>query len=308
MIFHKLFNLLFYVFILLHTSLFAWWDGGHMVVAKIAEQHLDEDVKKQVNELICVIDCPDSATFIEASCWLDDVMARGLEMVVTWHGHAGPYSPDGFLSPLELATISSKYRGNDGVAAIKKGIATFSNPKAGKWEKAFMLRVLLHVVGDIHCPMHCIQLYSEKFPDGDKGGMRFSLNGPKTLAKKNLHSLWDSILLLDNLGINSRPINTNTARFIEELADTITMAYPKNQFCDQYFEPAIDEWARESFEAGIAAYRGIEPFTEPSQEYLERGRLVAFKRLALAGYRLAHILNSALTEQPNSLRRTKVSP
>lgn len=126
--------------------------------------------------------------------------------------------------------ISSKYRGNDGIAAIQKGIATISNPKAGKWEKAFMLRVLLHVVADIHCPMHCIQLYSEKFPEGDKGGMKFELNGPKELTNKNLHSLWDSILLLDNIGKNNRPINKNTEKFIEELADLIMMEYPKEQF------------------------------------------------------------------------------
>jgi hypothetical protein len=293
MIFRGLLNIFFCFSILLHTSLSAWWDGGHMVIAKIAERQLHEDVKKQVDELICVINCPDSATFIEAACWLDDIMNRGLGMVTTWHGHAGPYSPDGFLSSQEIAMISSKYRGNDGVAAIQKGIATLSNPKAGKWEKAFMLRVLLHVVGDIHCPMHCIQLYSEKFPEGDKGGMRFELSGPKELAKKNLHSLWDSILLLDNLGINNRPINKNTEQFIEEFADTITMAYPKEQFCDQLSELAIEEWAKESFEAGIEAYRRIEPYTEPSQEYLERGRSSASKRLALAGYRLAYILNHA---------------
>lgn len=233
MIFIRLFSLIFCFSVWLQTPLFSWWDGGHMVVAKIAERHLHEDVKKQVDELVGVLNCPDSPTFIEAACWLDDVMNRGLGMVATWHGHAGPYSPDGFLSGLEIAKISSRYRGNDGVAAIQKGIDTLSNPKSGKWEKAFMLRVLLHVVGDIHCPMHCIQLYSEKFPDGDKGGMRFELSGPKELAKKNLHSLWDSILLLDRLGINNRPINMQTEQFIGELADIITRAYPKEQVCNQ---------------------------------------------------------------------------
>lgn len=297
MSFYFLFRMLFGFFVLFHTPLFAWWDGGHMVITKIAERHLHEDVKRQVDDLICVIECPDSATFMEASCWLDDTTNRGLGMVATWHGHAGPYSPDGFLSSQEIARVSSKYQGNDGVAAIQKGIATLSNPKAGKWEKAFMLRVLLHVVGDIHCPMHCIQLYSEKFPEGDRGGIRFELSGPKELTKKNLHGLWDSILLLDNLGIDNRPINKTTTQFIEELADAITMAYPKELFCDQLFEPAIEEWAKESFEAGIEAYCGIEPYTEPSQEYLEKGRLIASKRLALAGYRLAYILNRAFHAQ-----------
>ena len=81
---------------------------------------------------------------------------------------------------------------------------------------------------------------------------------------------------------------------IEELADTITKAYPKEQLCDQIFGFAVEDWAKESFESGVEAYSGIEPDTEPSQEYLEKGRLIASKRLALAGYRLAHILNDTL--------------
>lgn len=90
--------------------------------------------------------------------------------------------------------------------------------------------------------------------------------------------------------MNNRPISKHTEQFIEELADKITMAYPKEQ-CGQFLEHAVEEWAKESFEAGIEAYRGIEPNAEPSQEYLERGRLIATKRLALAGYRLAYVLN-----------------
>lgn len=292
-----LFRTIYYFLFLLPISLSAWWDGGHMVVAKIAESNLHEDVRSQVDKLICVIDCPDSAGFIEAACWLDDIQNRGLGMVATWHGRAGPYSPDGFLSAKDIAAISSKHNGNDAVAAIQKGIHTISNPKAGKWEKAFMLRVLLHVVADIHCPMHCIQLYSEQFPNGDKGGCLFSLTGPKELTKKNLHSLWDSILLLDNLGLNNRPISKDTSRFIDDLADTIMLTYPKKLFCEMMLEPRPEIWAKESFEAGVEAYRGIEPCTESSQEYLERGRAIAYKRLALAGYRLAYILNQAFHQE-----------
>ncbi|OGN63103.1 MAG: hypothetical protein A3E26_00560 [Chlamydiae bacterium RIFCSPHIGHO2_12_FULL_49_32] len=74
------------------------------------------------------------------------------------------------------------------------------------------------------------------------------------------------------------------------MATRITEANPKG---DEVHLP-VEEWARASFEAGIEAYSGIEPHTEPSQEYLERGRAIAFERLALAGYRLAYILNHTL--------------
>ena len=37
-------------------------------------------------------------------------------------------------------------------------------------EKAIYLTWLMHLVGDIHQPLHCAAVFSEQFPNGDKGG------------------------------------------------------------------------------------------------------------------------------------------
>ena len=284
-----------------NSPIFGWWDSGHMVVAKIAEERLNETAKSKTKELIDEIGqtCPDSMTFSEAACWLDDIKNRGVGMVATWHGYAGPYSPDGFLSDQDLVRISVKYRNNDGIAAIQKSVATLKNPQAGKWEKAFMLRVLLHVVGDVHCPMHCVQLYSRQFPEGDKGGVNFPLAGPDCLTLKHLHGLWDSIVLLDTawtpLHDTQRPLDTNARYFIEGLAKKITSEYPEDTTLEKS-NVSPDKWAEESFLLGKEAYNGIEINTTPSEEYLAKSRRVACKRLALAGYRLAVILNECFPE------------
>lgn len=284
-----LFTLL--ILISFQSLAFSWWDSGHMVVAKIAEERLNENAKNEINELIELIGptCPDSATFIEAACWLDDILNRGVSMVATWHGRAGPYSPDRFLSDQEIDQISVKYQNNDGVAAVQRSIATLSNSQAGKWEKAFMLRVLLHVVGDLHQPLHCTQVYSRQFPEGDKGGCGFSLIGPEDLSKKHLHALWDSILLLDTAR-QVRPLNDDSLHFIEELADKITKEYPEDTLPEKDIT-SPEKWADESYQAGKKAYSGIEINSVPSNEYLEKSRTVACRQLALAGYRLAKILN-----------------
>jgi hypothetical protein len=279
------------------TSLaFGWWDSGHMIVAKIAEERLNETAKSKTNELIDAFGqtCPDSTTFIEAACWLDDIGNRGVGMATTWHGHAGVYSPDGFLSDQDLDKLSVKYQNNDGVAAIQKSIATLTNPKAGKWEKAFMLRVLLHVVGDIHCPMHCVQLFSKQFPEGDKGGVRFPLTGPESLTLKHLHGLWDSIVLLDSVR-QLRPLNADALHYIENLTHEITTKYPENSLPEKNIT-CPDTWAKESYLLGKEAHDGIEINTEPSNDYLEKSRKVACRQLALAGYRLAIILNECFRE------------
>lgn len=280
---------------------FGWWDSGHMVIAKIAEERLNKTAKHKLEELIEEIgkNCPDSRTFIEAACWLDDIQNRGVGVVVFWHGHAGIYSPDGFLSDQDIAKISMKYQNNDGVAALQKSIATLKNPQAGKWEKAFMLRVLLHVVGDIHCPMHCVQLYSKQFPEGDKGGVKFFLEGPESFALKHLHSLWDSIILLDpdrtSLNAPKRPLDSNSLHFIEELAKKITSEYPENSIPEKN-NTCIDTWVEESFLLGKKAYEGIKINEEPSDIYLEKSQKVACRQIALAGYRLAIILNECFPE------------
>jgi len=37
-------------------------------------------------------------------------------------------------------------------------------------EKEIYLTWLLHLIGDIHQPLHCTAVFSEQFPNGDKGG------------------------------------------------------------------------------------------------------------------------------------------
>lgn len=279
-----------------NALIFGWWDSGHMIVAKIAEERLNEKAKRTTNELINVIgqSCPDSTTFIESACWLDDIWNRGVGTVATWHVHAGPYSPDGFLSHQDLDRQSAKYQNNDVVAAVQKSIATLTNPQAGKWEKAFMLRVLVHAVGDIHCPMHCVQSYSKRFPEGDRGGSKFPLAGPESLTLKHLHGLWDSIVLLDTVR-QPRPLNANGLQYIEDLAAKITAEYPENTLPEKN-TTSPHKWAEESYLLGKEAYDGIKINTVPSDEYLVKSRKVACRQLALAGYRLAIILNECFSE------------
>jgi uncharacterized protein YaeQ len=291
MILDKTTQLILFALLAFQSTAFSWWDSGHMVVAKIAEERLNPRAKKEVHQLIDVMgsSCPDGATFVEAACWLDDIQNRGV-LKLPWHCYAGPYCPDGFYSDQEIAKLGLKYEGNDCIAAIKKGIETLTDPQAGEWEKAFMLRVLLHAVGDIHCPMHCVQAYSEQFPQGDKGGVKFPLKGPDAI--KHLHGLWDSIVLLGDVRL-SRPLDGDGLRFVEALADRITAEYPENGLEEGTYP---EKWARESHLAGKEAYLGIEVNTVPSEEYIQKSQKVACQRLALAGYRLANVLNECFPE------------
>ena len=53
-----------------------------------------------------------------------------------------------------------------------------------------MLRFLIHVIGDIHQPLHASTFFSEKYPEGDRGGNLFMVQFQNKTV--NWHSVWDS--------------------------------------------------------------------------------------------------------------------
>ena len=54
------------------------------------------------------------------------------------------------------------------------------------------LRILLHMIGDVHQPLHCVTRYGRLNPTGDAGGNFFKVNDPFNPSVTNLHSMWDS--------------------------------------------------------------------------------------------------------------------
>lgn len=68
----------------------------------------------------------------------------------------------------------------------KKQILNFNE----QLEKSMMLRYLIHVLGDIHQPLHASALFNEVFKDGDQGGNLFLIKYNSEIG--NLHKLFDS--------------------------------------------------------------------------------------------------------------------
>jgi len=59
-------------------------------------------------------------------------------------------------------------------------------------EKSFMVRFLIHCVGDIHMPMHVVSRFTPKLLSGDLGGNKFNIIY-RTLWGNNLHAFWDDL-------------------------------------------------------------------------------------------------------------------
>jgi hypothetical protein len=70
--------------------------------------------------------------------------------------------------------------------------------------QSYALRLLIHYVGDMHQPFHNGDLYSETYPDGDKGGNLVELKYHYSVDE--LHALWDKLMYTQRTSI-ARPIS-----------------------------------------------------------------------------------------------------
>ncbi|MEH6592756.1 MAG: S1/P1 nuclease [Halioglobus sp.] len=276
------------------TGAAAWNATGHMITAKIAEDRLEPDVRAEVNRLIGVLSGfePEFSNLVPAATWMDMIKQfdRGLLAFNPWHFYDQPYNPQGLpgvVAPPEQNVVW----------AIGQASATVGSPQATDFEKALMLRMLIHFVGDVHQPLHATNRISISNPDGDFGGNFFDLSGAET---SNLHQFWD-----DTAGIfpkidpakDWRPI----AGFAKKIENAISASdqpplLPQGSMSlEAWAQSNAQAWAIESYQYGVnAAYAGIKPNTSPSAAYTARAREIIRERLAYGGYRLAAVLNTAI--------------
>lgn len=278
----------FFVFFF-SVKLFGWWDVPHMLICQIAKDQLDDATIQKVEDLVAYFesDFPESSTFVTGSCFPDDITTLGLSGFKVWHGVLTPYSINNFLTEREIGCIESLINDNNLHAAIRQCVKTLKNPKTKNWEKSFMLHFLLHCVGDIHQPLHCVQLYSSQFPHGDLAGHRFVING---MPYKNLHLLWDAAF---GVGAQKmvRPLSLKDERWICETANSIEKIFPQNSLPESKNMDYL-QWSKESYQIAVkVAYHGIQVGQIPSQEYLAIGEYTALRQIALFGYRLAKLIN-----------------
>lgn len=261
----------------------AWWDTGHMVTAQIAYDGLRPDVRVQADRLIALLNVaePDPArqAFVPASVWMDALKERGLTAFNEWHYSNIPYNPEG------LPTVPAAKEVNV-VERIDSMIHTLQAKTSSPFEQAFALRVLVHLVGDVHQPYHVIGKVSHQYPHGDLGG---NLTPVHQGSFKNIHAFWDSTA---GLFPQINPSDWQSA--IPAFAARLEALWPRARFETRLRTPPV-RWAEESY--ALAVHDGYEALPANgvlSPAYIAKAQAICAERLALGGYRLAEVLNAVL--------------
>jgi len=157
-------------------------------------------------------------------------------------------------------------------------------------DRAIGIAWVLHLVGDVHQPLHCSARVTPEDPDGDRGGGAFPLAAPD----QNLHIYWDA--MVDKAV--SRQSNETFGAYFLRVAAVIEALHPKASLQDELKPGEFEAWARESLTAAqIYIYPpSLRRGEAPDVAYREMGATIALKRAALSGYRLAAMLQRLLGE------------
>lgn len=234
--------------------------------------HLSPNAKRILNKYNQAFDTDEKyETLVDASTWLDDLRYWDVNWFNAIHYCDLPFSKDETPLP-SVPKINA-------VWAINQASHTLLSSKAKDKDKGLALRILLHVVGDIHQPLHGVTQVSKEHPRGDFGGNLFPLGENGVAA--NLHAYWDKGGGLLN--------NVYSKQELNNLVAAIERKYPCKKLGKEKF--SAKAWAKESHHiARIKAYT-LDANDIPSEQYQETVKETSQQRIAYAGCRLAFVLN-----------------
>jgi len=272
----------------------AWWDMGHILCVEIARRTLAVSgasgtaTVNAMNQILAIDQdyYPYHSTLPTVGVWMDKLKATGMHQYDDWHFVNTPYI-DNVSAPTNYPGLAFQ--------ALSDNWSTLKSATAWSWAKAFALRCVLHIAGDLHQPLHCISKFDKRTPSGDQGGNRFSLYyNASGVIIKDLHSLFDSVggSWTDYM---PEPITSEYNQLLSANADAIMNEHPPTSFPDGWItDTKWQHWANESYYLAIEqAYTVLSLGQTIDQSYIDVIRPMLRKRIALAGYRIANLMLSA---------------
>jgi nuclease S1 len=239
---------------------YAWGVNGHIIVAMIAEQNIDPVTLTQIHQIL-----GDGVSLGDVANFADDDRNDHPERY-NFHFVDIPKNKDAYKASRDC---KMKPRGDCVLAALLRFRAQILSPNTTPDDRAVALKYIIHLVGDMHQPLHCSD-------NNDRGGNNVSVSwfGEQT----NLHKVWDSRII-------DRPQLTND-QFVQGLIDGSNaqeMAEMRNG--------TMLQWTLESHRLARESAYVIPANGKLSSAYYKRSWPIVDKQLLRGGMRLARVLD-----------------
>ena len=238
------------------VSASAWGPKGHDIVAYVAEKNLSKKTLKKVTEIL------DGKSMVYVANWLDNASHTDeYAYTKTWH-YVNVDASEGSYANSKLEAQG------DVVVAINEIIKRLKSGEISAEEERVNLMMLVHLVGDMHCPMHAGY-------KSDRGG-----NGTQVKyfgKQKKLHSVWDSEIIE----------SAHRWSYIE-WQQQIDRLSPKQEHTLIYGTP--NSWIEETVLLAADIYANSPANVNLSYDYVAMYAPVVELQLLKGGLRLAAIL------------------
>lgn len=271
---------------LLPVRLFAWGARGHEVIADVAYSLLTAQTRRNVRLLLG----GESLAF--ASTWADAVRQQR-NATLGWHFVNIPENAAGFDEQRDCFRPLGKYKKagidhhNCAVDRIESFRRVLANRDASRQQREEALKWVVHLVGDLHQPLHAIH-------EADGGNdIELPVFGDTQCGDYpcNLHRVWDRALL-EHADLSER-------EYVRRIQALI-----RGEGLERKAGGTPEDWANESHAEARAILQHYP--AKVDQAYYNANIHMIDERLALAGLRLAALLNRTLGSIPTQQLRQEL--
>ena len=235
------------------SNIFGWGVTGHRAIGLIAEQHLSSKAKKKLNALL------GQESLAMVSTWMDEIRSDSTyNHTADWHWVT--------IETGKMYDESPKNPNGDVIMTLERIVKELKEGKLDRKKQIEHIKMLVHLVGDIHQPLHvgCCD---------DRGGNNVKIKWFRN--DSNLHTLWDSGLIDD------------TKLSYTEVA--LALGEPEKLILMQWQKASVRDWATESMSFRKQVYAIGDG--NLSFKYSYKNMDLVKQRLLQAGIRLAGIFN-----------------
>lgn len=232
-----------------------WGQKGHDVVAYVAEQNISCRVARKVAKVL------EGHSLVYYANWMDNAShTPEYAHTSTWH-YANV--DEGYT----YQTMPKNEKG-DVVQAVMQLTEQLKKGGMTAQEESVALRMLIHLVGDLHCPMHA----------GHKSDLGGNLVEVLYFGKpQKLHSIWDSALVesAHNWGYTEwqREIDRQPRKEDKKLQ-----------------QGSVEEWFSETVELSKGVYKDMPEGAKISYDEVAKYAPLIEQQLLKGGLRLARLL------------------
>jgi hypothetical protein len=237
---------------LIAQPVFGWGPTGHRVTGEVADQYLSKKARMKIEKIL-------GQSLAMASTWMDEVRSDSLyNFMEDWHWVT---IPEG-----QTYDQAEKNPNGDIIETIQRVVNALKSKSLSPEKEAEHLKILIHLVGDIHMPLHVGS-------KDDRGGNNVKVSWFR--LESTLHRVWDSDMIDD-----TKLSYTEFAASYEELSIEKVKTLQK---------ASVIDWATES----QSYHRNVYAIGNGKlgYAYTYKNFHIVRKRLQQAGIRLAGLLN-----------------